>query len=515
MIGRAPRALAMSLYQSLITDKAWKDARSIMGYAIPTELPLMLSIAGQPFIDTRLSFHSYLPREIHPNTAEKLVTHWVEQLKSMPELHDKIEFKVAITAYSFDIDEKIEVLIGDVLSNLEKQKFRQAHVRQFEKLLTTNNKGSINRAIEKIEILRDKQKEKLTLHTMFDDCLQYGTIPFAILARHGFIAQGLLLSLEKLGILSGEEVRQIQQGTRTIASDLVDDMNSLKKGDLSYVEFMQEYGHLRPGTYDIRSLRYDQMKGFSNNVNVPRPESQMDTFDFSLQQRRKINSMLSQEGFKGKALDADSLLNYIRNAIVGREYGKFVFTRSVSDMLELMAKFAKDNGLSRDEISHVPFSEILKIEKNSTNKNTEKHLRSISMENAKSHETSVAIRLPQLLIEQSGVYIIPFQVSHPNFITHKKVSAPLIVLRAETNKTSLNGKIVVIEGADPGFDWIFSQDIVGLITKYGGANSHMAIRCAEFGIPAAIGCGDQHFDRILKSSQVHIDCSVGLISTLN
>ena len=53
-----------------------------------------------------------------------------------------------------------------------------------------------------------------------------------------------------------------------------------------------------------------------------------------------------------------------------------------------------------------------------------------------------------------------------------------------------------MERADPGFDWIFSKDIKGLVTKYGGSNSHMAIRCAEFNIPAAIGCGDQIYDRV-------------------
>ena len=30
---------------------------------------------------------------------------------------------------------------------------------------------------------------------------------------------------------------------------------------------------------------------------------------------------------------------------------------------------------------------------------------------------------------------------------------------------------------------------------YGGANSHMAIRCAEFNIPAAIGCGTLIYDQ--------------------
>ena len=53
----------------------------------------------------------------------------------------------------------------------------------------------------------------------------------------------------------------------------------------------------------------------------------------------------------------------------------------------------------------------------------------------------------------------------------------------------LDRKIVLIENADPGLIGYF-QNIAGLITKY-GANSHMAIRCAEFDIPAAIGCGER------------------------
>ena len=61
MIGRAPRALAFSLYKTLITDHAWRIARETMGYAVPIGQPLMVSLAGQPFIDTRLSFHSFLP----------------------------------------------------------------------------------------------------------------------------------------------------------------------------------------------------------------------------------------------------------------------------------------------------------------------------------------------------------------------------------------------------------------------------------------------------------------------
>ena len=120
------------------------------------------------------------------------------------------------------------------------------------------------------------------------------------------------------------------------------------------------------------------------------------------------------------------------------------------------------------------------------------------------HQVSLAIRLPQVLTDQAGVYIVPFQVSHPNFITHKKVTAECLVLHSNIAKDSLIGKIIIIEGADPGFDWIFTQEIAGLITRYGGVNSHMAIRCAEFGIPAAIGCGEQRHDLLVKSNKVQL-----------
>jgi phosphoenolpyruvate-protein kinase (PTS system EI component) len=78
----------------------------------------------------------------------------------------------------------------------------------------------------------------------------------------------------------------------------------------------------------------------------------------------------------------------------------------------------------------------------------------------------------------------------------------------------LCGKIILIEGADPGFDWIFAHRIAGLITKHGGANSHMAIRCAELDLPAAIGCGEQLFTRFCQTAEVKLDCASEHILTL-
>ena len=64
----------------------------------------------------------------------------------------------------------------------------------------------------------------------------------------------------------------------------------------------------------------------------------------------------------------------------------------------------------------------------------------------------------------------------------------------------------MIKNADPGFDYVFNHDIKGLITEYGGANSHMAIRCLELNIPAAIGVGKFQFEKIIKSKKIILDC---------
>jgi phosphoenolpyruvate-protein kinase (PTS system EI component) len=64
----------------------------------------------------------------------------------------------------------------------------------------------------------------------------------------------------------------------------------------------------------------------------------------------------------------------------------------------------------------------------------------------------------------------------------------------------------MIKNADPGYDRIFTINPSGLITQYGGVASHMAIRCAELALPAAIGCGEILYEKLKFSSKVMLDC---------
>jgi phosphoenolpyruvate-protein kinase (PTS system EI component) len=70
---------------------------------------------------------------------------------------------------------------------------------------------------------------------------------------------------------------------------------------------------------------------------------------------------------------------------------------------------------------------------------------------------------------------------------------------------------VLIPQADPGYDWLFGQRIAGLVTLYGGANSHMAIRAAEFGLPAAIGIGEQRYRSLAKAAVLELSPANGTL----
>ena len=69
--------------------------------------------------------------------------------------------------------------------------------------------------------------------------------------------------------------------------------------------------------------------------------------------------------------------------------------------------------------------------------------------------------------------------SQPNYVGSGRVSAKVERLSNQAladDSMDLEGKILLIPQADPGFDWIFGHNIAGLVTMYGGGNSHMAIR---------------------------------------
>ena len=115
--------------------------------------------------------------------------------------------------------------------------------------------------------------------------------------------------------------------------------------------------------------------------------------------------------------------------------------------------------------------------------------------------------LPPLIFSELDFDIIKFYISKPNYITSKKIQSKIVRITPHDERIpNLKNKIILIENADPGYDWIFTKKFSGLITKYGGVASHMSIRCAEIDLPAAIGCGEILFEQLSNSKQILLDC---------
>ena len=114
--------------------------------------------------------------------------------------------------------------------------------------------------------------------------------------------------------------------------------------------------------------------------------------------------------------------------------------------------------------------------------------------------------LPSIISSSKHFEVIDYFIAHPNFITKQSIIGKLVKLDHSKHERDVEEKIVLLENADPGFDWIFSKNISGLITKYGGVASHMSIRCSESKTPAAIGCGDIFYEKLLNSEVVKLDC---------
>ena len=514
ILGTAPRPLALSLYRFLITDSTWRIARHKMGYNDPNGSKLMVSLYGQPYIDVRLSFNNLIPKDLDKGIADKIVNAWLNRLSENHELHDKVEFEVAITAYTFDFMEKVSTIMPNVLTETETQLFKKSLLALTDSFVADKN-VKISEQLLKLEELKRLRKRSLphnsnllTVNRLLTDCIEFGIIPFSILARHGFVAKSILLSLLREEVITEDEMNCLLKSIQTVASELIMDTDRVKDGDLSHEDFMVRYGHLRPGTYDILSLRYDQRPAFiSENISKSRKDDDTVNFEFSDDQCCKIDNLLKCHGF---TVAPDQLLNYIKNAIQGREYSKFVFSHSISDALEIIANWGAEMGLSRDELSFLDIRDILDAEVTAEGISLEHNLMNKSKNAETLYEVTHALRLPLLIAGPDDVKVFPLMRCRPNFITRNKIRASHVFLdRHNEYPPGLRGKIVLIEGADPGFDWIFSQEISGLITKFGGANSHMAIRCAELSIPAAIGCGEQIFERLLKARGIELDCAKG------
>lgn len=521
MIGTHPHELDYSLYREIITKRAWNEGLIPMGYR-SVEEELMVRFSGKPYISVDYSFLSLIPSAVSDGLCEKLVGYYKEKLRRDLTAHDKIEFEVVYSCFDFTIRDK--------LARLTAEGFYIEECHELEWALKDLTLNAIRgyfevlerdcQALERLEERRCRTAERvscqetntLALVGYFTGLLQqikeFGTPQFARQARYAFIARSLCNSLVEGGYVSREEMDRFMKGINTVAGEFTRDMDRYLNGQMTQGDFNERYGHLRSGTYDIRADRYDQVsfqmrKGDGRRYEEAKPAA--------LGLRREALQRALWDSGMGE-VTPKQLTRFIRMAFEQRERFKFEFTKSLSLALELLRMIGRNLGIPVQDLSYLRTADVLAAEYYGTDEDIITFWQALIQRRRDLRSTEELLIMPDVLTEADDIDVVCMQEARPNFITEKSVIGETVILEGQGKGRGLAGKIVLLEKADPGFDWIFAQDIAGLITCYGGAASHMAIRCAEFGVPAAIGCGEKIYAYASGLDKVCLDAKNGKIA---
>lgn len=515
IIGDNPKNLDFSLYREIITKSSWNVGLVSMGYRnVPNEL--MYRFGNKPYISVERSFEALLPEALPDDLASKLNDYYVELLKRDLSAHDKIEFEISDNCFDFSLHNNLAKLMLNGFSTEEVLTIENALkiltlkvITSYKEVLKTdlaNLKCLEGIRLDIQNIANGSEDYKLiakSISILLEAINKHGTPQFARHARCAFIAKSICKSLEDEGYISSKQYNGFMQGISTIAVDYDKDYHAVIKGDMNIDDFRRKYGHLRAGTYNIRSPRYDQMDKLFPDVDQSCERAKQIQHNLDEDICIAINKAMQSTGFSG--VSSETIVEFIKLATEQREYFKFIFTKSLSLAIELIKQIGNIAGIPVAGLSYLELQEVYAAEYYSDVERLHEFWSLIIDERRDLYKRNSDLILPAVICSERDFDYIEHIKSRPNYITESHVTGEIVVLDDE-NEKNVDGKIVVIEKADPGYDWIFSKGIAGLVTKYGGAASHMAIRCAEFKVPAAIGCGETFYEYVAAAKKITIDC---------
>ena len=90
---------------------------------------------------------------------------------------------------------------------------------------------------------------------------RYGTLSFSGIARSAFMSQRILIDLKENNLVEKNELENFYNSLPSITKEMNRKFYNLKDKN----NLIKDYGHLRPSTYDITSLNYQE--GFNSYFN--------------------------------------------------------------------------------------------------------------------------------------------------------------------------------------------------------------------------------------------------------
>ena len=477
MIGKKPDNIAFGLYKFMFTDTTWNIQRGEFGYRKYSGGKLMELFNNVAYINVNHSLNSFLTRNLQKESCEEIINYQINKLKDNPHLHDSIEFDISRSSYVFDTVEEFSKEYKNIISPSEIIKWHNDLIQ-----IDTKNKSTLEKnkkiilstfsKLNKSFEYSKKENIKLIRDTM--------ALPFTHHSRLGFVYFAQLNSLLKKEVITEDQKKLLLLSVNSISTKMKADAYEVKIGKKTLEGFLDVYGHIRAGNYNLLSSNLKNNLNFTeslvNNSEQPLEDNILPKDIYTnIEEYFTINEI---------PLKASAWIDMFQEGISTRENSKFYYTKGIDGIL---------NEVSEKNTSDRELFDLLDIEFNEEN-TSDMRLKNVLM--------------PDLITSNEDFYFYEEMSKNGNYIGQGTVIGDVLLIDNEANRpNNLENKIVVIPAADPGWDWIFNYKIKSLVTKYGGPNSHMAIRCAEHNIPAILGVGENNFTVISNSKSLEIDFS--------
>ena len=477
MIGKKPDNVAFGLYKFMFTDSTWNIQRGEFGYRKYKPAKLMELFNNVAYINVNHSLNSFLTRSLQVDSCEKIIQHQLEKLKENPHLHDSIEFNISRSSYVFDTEGEFAIEYKDIISPEEIHKWHQdlIEIDSLNKSTLEKNNETMLRAFSLLDGNFEYSKKE-NIEFIRDNM----ALPFTHHSRLGFVYFAQLNNLLRKNVISEAQKNSLLLSVKSISTKMKSDAYQVKLGKKSLSSFLDIYGHIRAGNYNLSSSNLKNNLEFTELL-VHNSEPQ----DENISLQKVIFSNIDKYfELNNIPYTASAWVEMFQTAIATRENSKFYYTKGIDGIL---------NEIEKHNISDEQLFQRLNIEFNQEN------TINLDLKNT---------LMPDLISSSDDFYLYEEMSKDGNYIGQGTVSGKVLLLDNYSNQPyDLDNKIVVIPAADPGWDWIFNYKIKSLITQYGGPNSHMAIRCAEHNIPAILGVGESNFSMISASQSLSIDFS--------
>ena len=512
MIGSEPRPLDYSLFKGILTSGIWGETIKQLGYE-DAEGSLMHRVGNKPYVSIDCLFNALIPAGLNRILRDKIFNYYQNSLTDNRRKHRKVDSAVVFGSYNFSTARRLKKLEHYGFSTDEIDAFGQSLMELTENIIKDydNIHDQDAEALTKLMITRRKVRElkpqeetnSMKLYSYISELIEsmrtYCSPGYTRQERCEFIAKGFCTSLVKEKYLKREDIDAFRLSLDTVSSCFKRDFEDYISGKLSWEDFDGKYGHLRISICDIRAHSYRKLY---SDLETVREHDVSGSKRMSKALDREVVAKALEESKLG--IDADRLISFINGTSELADSYRFEYAKSIGLLLDIIARLGELIGIDKEDMSYLEIQDLDAYHSRNS------YVMTIEARRNMYHAYSYLV-LPDVIINVGDLDVIDIDEEIPDYLTDKCVSGD-VAYYDEGHDIDVTGKIVLLSKVTLAYDWIFTKDIKGIITKKDTKDSRIAKRCRELGIPAALGCGEKLFNAVLLMNSVELDCGKKRIS---